>query len=61
MRKCEKELNKKVDTKKYDLDNYEIKPTFMLDDSDSQTKKLSKCIDFNPINTIKHELRMRMP
>lgn len=33
----------------------------MLDDSDSQTKKLSKCIDFNPINTIKHELRMRMP
>lgn len=24
MRKCEKELNKKVDTKKYDLDNMDI-------------------------------------
>lgn len=33
----------------------------MLDDSDSQTKKLSKCINFNPINSIKHEFRMRMP
>lgn len=33
----------------------------MLDDSDSQTKKLSKCINFNPMNSIKHEFRMRMP
>jgi hypothetical protein len=33
----------------------------MLDDSDGQIKKLSKCINFDPINSIKHEFRMHIP
>ncbi|CAD8197523.1 unnamed protein product [Paramecium octaurelia] len=61
MKKSERRLNQKVNLKKYDLENHDIQPTFMLDDSDSQTKRLMKCIEFNPLNSIQQEYRNFMP
>ncbi|CAD8107106.1 unnamed protein product [Paramecium sonneborni] len=61
MKKSERHLHKKVNLKKYDLENLDIQPTFMLDDSDSQTKRLMKCIQFNPLNSIQQEYQNYMP
>ncbi|CAD8115636.1 unnamed protein product [Paramecium primaurelia] len=61
MKKSEVRLHQKVNLKKYDLENHDIQPTFMLDDSDSQTKRLMRCIDFNPLNSIQQEYRNFMP
>ncbi|CAD8178573.1 unnamed protein product [Paramecium octaurelia] len=53
--------NKKVNLKKYHLENNDIQPTFMLDDNDLQTNKLIKCIQFNPLDSIQKEYRNFMP
>ncbi|CAD8086384.1 unnamed protein product [Paramecium primaurelia] len=55
------QIHKKVNLKKYDLENHDIQPTFMLDDTDSQTNKLIKCIEFNPLNSIQQEYKNLMP